>query len=455
MSDTAVIDMGYVPYPHQVRAHAIQATKKVFVEVLPRRSGKTVGKVMTLLTEAFKATRQFPRPEYGYINPYLKQSKKNVWQYLLHYGMKVPGAVKNEADLFIEVPNAGGGRSRVTLYGADNAESIRGSYFDGVALDEYGDMDQEVWLSIVTPMLDDFEGWAILGGTPKGMNQFHSAYEYATTSGDADWGHLLLRADEIDLPRYSADRLAKRQAAMGDARFRQEYLCDFTASSNSILITIDSVSAACARAVIHESDLFGSVKIIGVDCARQGDDRTVIQKRWGRLAYEPIVYKGLDQMAIVGRLASEMQKFQPDAVFIDFGMGVGVIDRMRQLGHKVIEVNFASAAGNPHYKNKRIEMWDNMKQWIAGGGVLPNNPEMKTELTSAEYDFDEMSGQMVLEHKSEIKSKIDRSPDMADALALTFAYPVTPKFHVEHSASAVRRKSTEYVVPWLRQGAKN
>lgn len=456
MSDTATIDMGYVPYAHQKRAHEIQRTKKVFVEVLPRRSGKTVGKVMTLLTEAVRNKRTFPRPEYGYINPFLKQAKKNVWQYVLHYGMKIPGAVKNEADLFLEVPNAGGGRSRISLYGADNSESIRGGYFDGVCLDEYGDIAQDVWLSVVLPMLSDYKGWAILGGTPKGLNQFHKAYEYAVNSGNPEWGHLLMRADEIDLPHYSKIELEKMLNMQGEARFRQEYLCDFTASSNSILIPIDIISAACARAVIHESDLYGTAKVIGVDCARFGDDRTVIFKRWGRFAYEPIVYRGLDQMAIVGRLTEEMRTFSPDATFIDAAMGVGVIDRIRQLGHKITEVNFQASPGKPHYRNKRTEMWDKMKEWIAGGGKLPNNHELKTELSSSEYDFDE-NDKMYLNDKSEIKAKIDRSPDMADALALTFAFPVVSAYHRENSIPNIQRRRQEYVLPWHRkpQGVNN
>ena len=132
-------------------------------------------------------------------------------------------------------------------------------------------------------------------------------------------------------------------------------------------------------------------------------------------------------MTLAGHVAEQIESFRPDAVFIDSGCGGGVIDRLRQLGFSVCEVNFGGVAAKPlQYANKRAEMWGNMADWIRGGGALPNLPELKSDLCQPRYDFDPM-GKLRLESKEKIKSRCGKSPDLADALALTFAFPVQAK----------------------------
>lgn len=119
-----------------------------------------------------------------------------------------------------------------------------------------------------------------------------------------------------------------------------------------------------------------------------------------------------------------MQHFRPDAVFIDAGCGGGVIDRVRQLGFCVTEVPFGSApvkAGQ--YANKRAEMWGEMAAWLKAGGALPPGGELRADLCAPVYDFD-VAGRLRLEPKEKIKERTGRSPDLGDALALTFAFPV-------------------------------
>ena len=89
-----------------------------------------------------------------------------------------------------------------------------------------------------------------------------------------------------------------------------------------------------------------------------------------------------------------------------------------------MEVNFgARATEHNKYANKRTEMWDTMCEWLENGGAIPNDSELKSELASPTYKFD-AAGRKVLEPKEKIKERGLRSPDMADALALTFAAPV-------------------------------
>ena len=87
----------------------------------------------------------------------------------------------------------------------------------------------------------------------------------------------------------------------------------------------------------------------------------------------------------------------------------------------MLEINFGSSASeSARYANKRSEMWDKVREWIKAGGAIPNNPELKSELASPTYKFD-AGGRLVLEAKEKLKERGLRSPDMADALALTFA----------------------------------
>ncbi len=97
---------------------------------------------------------------------------------------------------------------------------------------------------------------------------------------------------------------------------------------------------------------------------------------------------------------------------------------MLQLGFDVIAVNFGERAIDTGYSNRRAEMWDGMKQWLEDGGVLPNINGLQADLSAPTYSFD-ASNRMKLEHKDEIRKRLGASTDLGDALALTFAMPVT------------------------------
>lgn len=174
-------------------------------------------------------------------------------------------------------------------------------------------------------------------------------------------------------------------------------------------------------------------KIIGVDVARFGDDETVIAFRSGRDAAkdEWLALPKLDTMETAARVAGLIELHRPDAVFVDeTGVGAGVVDRLRQLGFDIMAVNFGSKPnGLTRVKtaNKRAEMWQRMKEWMEQGGVrIPNDPTLEVELTGVEYKHDHNNA-ILLEKKEDMKKRGLKSPDRADALALTFAYPVSPR----------------------------
>ena len=408
----------YTPHRHQLAIHQGLLRRRYGVLVCHRRFGKTMLAVNALIDAAIRSPLGDGR--FGYVAPYLTQATQIAWTMLKAHTCHIPGVVISETLHQVTMPNS----ALIRLYGADNPDSMRGLYFDGVVVDEVADVKPNVWGEILRPAISDRKGWALFIGTPKGVNLFSELYQTAVDQPE-EWFSGLYRADETNLPWLPPEELESCRATMPPNAYRQEYLCDFGAASDNALITIDQVSAAVARnASVKEVDQRGLPVILGVDVARFGSDRTVIFRRQGLACYPPVVLQGEDNMAVAGRLASLMAEHNPEAVFIDVGGGQGIIDRLRQLGHRVTEVNFGSKADDPLYANKRAEMWDRVRQWLDAGGALPLSlPDLKTDLCAPTYKYD-AANRLLLEAKDDLKKRGLRSPDLADALALTFAYPV-------------------------------
>ena len=390
------------------------------VLVAHRRLGKTVGSVNAMLKKAVLDEKR--SPQYAYIAPYRNQAKMIAWNYLKYYASNIPNLRINESELYIEIPtrHKGAVGARIYIVGADKPDALRGTYWDGVILDEYAQIKPELWGEIIRPALADRKGFAWFIGTPKGQNQFYDKYKESLSKDD--WFSFIFRATETGI--IDDEELEDMKRNMTDIEYRQEMLCDFTVSAFNILITIDMVETAVARHYT-EAQIKGMPCILGVDVARFGDDRSVIACRQGEVLYEPQVYKGIDNMELVARIIEAIRKYDPVAVFIDAGGGSGVIDRLRQLGYtNIIEVAFGSSAENKDkYINLRTEMWHKMADWIRSTGSLPDMPELKAELTVVEYGFDN-ADRRKLKKKEDIKKDFGMSPDIADAVALTFAHSV-------------------------------
>jgi hypothetical protein len=431
LQTTTTVSTGYVPHKFQREIHA--GLRRFSVVIAHRRFGKTVLAVNTLVDAALRCRK--PDGRFSYIAPFRSQAKAVAWDYLKKFALTVPGTLLAEADLSVEFPN----KARVRLYGSDNPDSMRGLYFDGAVLDEVADMRPETWGEVVRPALSDRLGWCLFIGTPKGPNLLHDLFLHAQE--DPSWFAGFYPVDETNLIAESELELAR--SVMSANSYRQEFLCDFTASSDNVLIPVDLASDA-ARRTMDERMLAGLPKILGVDVARFGSDRSVIIRRCGLAAYTPLVFEGMDNMALVGRVVNEIAQWEPDAVFVDAGRGEGVIDRLRQLGHDVVEVNFGGKPDNPRYNLKRTEMWDTMAKWLRDGGCLPPMPELKADLCGPTYSFSP-SNQMVLESKDHMKERGLRSCDIGDALALTFAYPVSPAI-ARHGPSKILSDYNPYEV---------
>lgn len=429
-----IVTLPYKPRFPQTLIHPNLETHRFSVLVAHRRLGKTVLAINHMIKMCMKNYK--PHGRYAYMAPYKNQAKLIAWDYIKRYTYPIPGTRFNEVELYAELPN----RARIYVFGADNPDAIRGTYLDGIVLDEYAQIKPEVFGEIVRPALSDRNGWCVFTGTPKGQNQFYELYQRAMklmAEGDPDWWVGLYRADETNV--ITENELGQMKAVLSEATYRQEMLCDFTAAADNVLITIDTITAAASKK--HSmGDVYGAPVILGVDVARFGDDRSVIMRRQGIQAFEPLVFSKIDNMTLVGAIGIEVEKYKPDAIFVDAGRGEGVIDRLRQLGHRVQEINFGGTPNVPAaYNNKRTEMWVQMAEWFRQGGAIPNHPDLKSDLVVPTYDYDP-SNKMRLESKDKIKERLGKSPDIADALALTFALPVFKKDPIMAGLRARERK---------------
>jgi phage terminase large subunit len=132
------------------------------------------------------------------------------------------GATIQISELRVDYPNGG----QVRLYGADNADSLRGVYLDGIVLDEYADIDPLLWSAVLRPALSDRGGWAVFIGTPRGRNSFYDIHKRA--QADPEWYSLTLKASQTGL--ISAEELASARNELSADQYEQEFECSFDAA---------------------------------------------------------------------------------------------------------------------------------------------------------------------------------------------------------------------------------
>ncbi len=209
------------------------------------------------------------------------------------------------------------------------------------------------------------------------------------------------------------------------------------------LIGIEDVETAQKRH-LQKDQFEWAAKILGIDVARFGDDRTVIFPRQGLFAGLPTILRQANTTDIAAKCSTIYTSEKADAFMIDDTghWGHGVIDNFTTAGFSPLSVMFHGKPIDPRYKNKRAEMWFLMADWIKNGAMLPPIPELVPELTTPTYSF--VNGKIILEDKDQVKKRLGRSPDLADALACTFAYPVAPKASDKMQARETSNYKSDY-----------
>ena len=180
----STIRLGYRARPQFAAFHARKQRWSCIVA--HRRAGKTVACVMDLIDAALRCDK--PDGRFSYISPTYTQSKDTAWSYLKRFTNDIPGVEQRESDLMVLFSNG----SRVRLYGADNYDRLRGTFADGMVIDEYADIDPRAWPEVLRPSLADRRGWAVFIGTPKGRNDFYNIHREAQEN--PNWYSLVLRA---------------------------------------------------------------------------------------------------------------------------------------------------------------------------------------------------------------------------------------------------------------------
>jgi hypothetical protein len=170
-------------------------------------------------------------------------------------------------------------------------------------------------------------------------------------------------------------------------------------------------------------DDMGAALVMGVDPARYGDDSAIIAFRCGRdavsIPFEQ--YKSCSIVELAEHVARSIEKYKPDAVFVEGdGVGGGVVDILKDSGHTITEVKTGGGAQDKEmYANHRTEMWGRIRDWLPSAS-LPNKKELCDDLCGPNYEFT-LKGQLKLEPKEKMKKRGYASPDFADALAMTFS----------------------------------
>ena len=248
---------------------------------------------------------------------------------------------------------------------------------------------------------------------------------------------FILDEDEIDyMDTYDLDfeqMQWRRNKISGFKDGVQQFQRDYPATpdeafSNSLHNTLISPRLVVRARKAKDIEPFGA-RILGVDVAREGDDKSVLCFRQGRVVPWVKAYSKKDNMELVGLIRKAVREHAIDHIFVDgVGNGSGVVDRLRELGFGDM---MTAIKGNHKpldpikYYNKRAEMWGEMLEWFEDEPVsIPNDLELQSQLCGLTKKFDSKE-RMVLERKEDAKKRGIESPDKGDALAFTFAQPVS------------------------------
>lgn len=246
--------------------------------------------------------------------------------------------------------------------------------------------------------------------------------------------------------RWSAAAIDSREVRISNKEQLQRWIDDYGEDSDFVRVRVRGIfpridaesfiSADAAKEAVERDvgNQAGTPVILGVDVGRFGDDPSVIYPRCGRdaMSREIEIFYGIDTMVLAGKVAAAYLRHKATVVMVDGGgVGGGVVDRLRQLRIPVIEVDFGSKADgfandNVKYANKRAEIWGAMRGWLTTGSIpdiaTGENITLVDELTGPTYTLNAKEA-IQLEGKKDMRSRGVPSPNVADALACTFAFP--------------------------------
>jgi hypothetical protein len=301
---------------------------------------------------------------------------------------------------------------------ADRPEALAGIHSENVLLicDEASAIPEQVYESAAGSMSGHAASTILIGNPTRNSGLFFLSHH--RLKGEWRTFHVPCTAN----PLVNQDFVTQIATTYGENSnaFRVRVLGEFALREDDTLIPAELIDSAMTRDIVPDPN---APLIYGLDVARFGDDRTVLVKRRGSVVAEIKGWNGADLMETVGRVMADWRIDRPDVVCVDsIGLGGGVADRLRELGVNVRDVNVSeTAAMNPQAAKLRDELWLSTRDWLATRAVhIPKHDDLRQELVAPTYTF-LSNGKLKVEGKGDMKKRGMRSPDLADALCLTFA----------------------------------
>lgn len=326
-------------------------------------------------------------------------------------------------------------RCDAATWSENNTAAFAGLHNKGrrilLLFDEASQIADKVWEVAEGALTDEDTEilWLVFGNPTENTGRFRECF----AGGRFAHRWRPRQIDSRDVPGTNKREIDKWIADWGeDSDFvRVRVKGQFPRGGSMQFIDGELVDAAASREAVS---YLRQPLIMGVDVARFGEDQQVITFRRGLDArtIPTLKFRGLDLVTLSGKVAEQAMLHGASAIFIDEGgMGAGVVDMVRKMlpGRLVVGVNFGGKADRymmggdlPLVADKAAEMWAAMRLWLKTGAI-EKDPELKAELTGRQYGFDTHNA-IRLEKKEDMKKRGLASPDVADGLALTFAYPV-------------------------------
>lgn len=338
-------------------------------------------------------------------------------------------------------------RADATPWSENNTEAFAGLHNQGkrivLIFDEASNIADKVW-EVAEGALTD-EGteiiWLAFGNPTRNTGRFRECFRkyrhlwktHQIDSRTVEGTNKAYLQEMVDTHGEDSDIVKVRIRGM------------FPSASMKQFISTEDVDAARGR-VLREEQYNFAPKIITVDPAWEGDDELVVSMRQG-LAFQILrtIPKNDNDMAVAAIVANLEDEHQADAVFIDGGYGTGIVSAGRTMGRDWQIVWFAGASSDAGCLNKRAEMWKLARDWLKAGGAIPPKDDVLYQDLIGPETVPRLDGKIQLESKQDMKKRGLPSPNRADALVLSFAFPVSKKIRREqHPGASQRREYNPY-----------
>ncbi len=374
----ATFPHNWTPEKHQLPV--VQNSARFKVLVWHRKAHKTTLAINELFrwANAIKGT-------YWYVAPFLGQAKKIVWQDPEMGAKYCPIEIwdkKNSSEMYITFPNG----SVVYIMGADNPDSLRGPNPKGVVLDEYDDMKQEVWSSIIQPIMTaNPKAWTWFVGTPKGKRDLFRKFQYAEDQmrdkgRESEWFCSRLKASDSGIISKEGLEMVRNDPGTPEDFYKQEYEVEFLDGAGTFFKSLQNIlyepEAMKEKLKIHPKKKYQ----LGIDWAKVNDFTVFTPLDLTNFyVYPQVRFNQIDYNLQQARAEATYLKYNRARVQMDgTGIGTPIFDSLSRSIPRLEEYTFT--------EQSRKDLLENLKLKIETEVIrIPNDPVLLGELSSFQY----------------------------------------------------------------------